>query len=172
MVPNFRMFKSWNTEKDEPYDSLATRQYININTAPGALELIVHLQEAPAMWNSFKQVFAGKSVSQQLACVKSLTEFSISINSMQEGFNRMRSIERAFRSATGGSDSIKFSDLCAIFLLDSLPAQFIGDKAVLESETTISIEQIEQRCIRSVIPMSRPTASVNKVSTYIPFFSG
>jgi hypothetical protein len=166
MVPNFKMFNSWDDINDVPFDTLSTRQYIIINCASEVLELIVHLQDAPAMWNRFKQVFAGKSISQQLACVKSLTDFSLSLNSMQDGFNRMRSIERAFKSATGGADSIKFSDLCAIFLLDALPSQFIGDKAVLESQDYVTIADIETKCVRSVTMAPRFSAPVaNKMSS-------
>lgn len=144
---------NWNEATNSPSDTSASFSIISENIHEDHLDLIMDETLASAAWNILQKKFAGKSVSHQLSCIRSLVEFKYSSN-MQGNLNSLRSIGRSLIAASGGEEKIDILNLIAIFALESLPEEFIGTKAVLSLKSSISLQEIEDAIIQA--PLSGP----------------
>jgi hypothetical protein len=156
---------NWNEEESQPLDSSASFSIISENIHEDHLDLIMDETLASAAWIILKKKFAGKSVSHQLSCIRSLVEFKYSSN-MQGNLNSLRSIGRSLIAASGGEDKIDILNLIAIFALESLPEEFIGTKAVLSLKSSVSLQAIEDAIIQAPLsgPNATATAPISQIS--------
>jgi hypothetical protein len=152
----------WNLETDKPKESSIAFSIIIENIHEDHLDLIMDLTSSGAAWDKLKKKFAGKSVSQQRACIKSLVDFKMTTN-MQANFNNLKALSRTLQAACGGSETIKIPDLVAIFALEYLPSDYNGEKAVLQSQDTVSLDEIEDKIVKGPLDLdsTKGTPSAN-----------
>lgn len=105
---------------------------------------------AKELWNVFKEKFAGKSVSNQVSCVKALVSLECDEN-IEEFIESIKLIERSLVAALGGSTEIKVDHLATIFLLSKLPKEYAGEKAVLEANKDVTMALIMEKVVKNQV---------------------
>ena len=115
------------------------------------------------LWNIFKEKFAGKSVSNQVHCLKALVSLECEDN-IEEFIESIKLIERSLVAALGGAKEIQVDHLATIFLLSKLPKEFAGEKAVLEANKDVTMALITEKVVKHQISLPSRKTAVNKVS--------
>jgi hypothetical protein len=103
------------------------------NVHAESIDLIMETSSSVTAWNILLQEFAGTSIPTQRAVLKKLLNYQVG----KVIHERIKELKRLLISSLGNKTE---DQLVAVCFLEALPNQFGGTKAILEDQTTLSLE--------------------------------